>query len=654
MKKLLLILTVAFAGFGFKAATTDGPTKHALIVAIGNYPEESDWAPISSLNDIKLIQDALTKQGFTEFNILKDAEADKASIVKAINELTDRVEKGDIVVIHFSSHGQQIMDDNNDELDGFDEAIVAYGAPAKYDALYKGENHLRDEELGALLDKLRTKMGPGGDLLLFVDACHSGTPTRGPKNEEGKAKKRGGRAAMAPPGYVPNIQPGKEEGMLENRPFANTNPENLAPMVVLSAAQANEVNYEYANYGSLSLAISRSLDNLSPNFTYRALFSRIMKEMSLIAPKQNPAMEGKVDRELFGGKAVVQDKYYTIYSLRGDYINLNGGQLTGVHDGCKVAVYPAGTVNVKKAEAVATGTVTGAEGTWASIRLDKKLEGSKNDYWVFITERTFGDQSVGVEFDPSVSKNEKKAFKMTMGTFDLMNYETEEPEFRLSVENNKWNMLRISDATVYNQGLSVEEVKEAIKAYAQGRFIKNLDLEEPGINVTFELVPAIISRGMVKEQLDIADFTENGIISFSTRDKTVIRVTNHGTEDVYFNIVDIQPDGYINAIAPTADEQASSFKIAAGATKILDGKYVEFGAPYGTEVMKLFASTEPLDFSPIISSRGEKKAARSITNPIETLFQNSYHLGTRGAKAGTLDVEAEVTTSTFTFKIVKP
>jgi hypothetical protein len=654
MKKLLLLLLIASAGFGFKAATSSGPNKHALIIAIGNYPKETDWASISSLNDVKLIQDALGKQGFSNFNVLRDQEADKNSIVNAINELTARVAKGDIVVIHFSSHGQQIMDDNNDEVDGSDEAIVAYGAPAKYDALYKGENHLRDEELGALLDKLRSKLGPSGDLLLFVDACHSGTPTRGPKNLEGQQKKRGGRAAFAPAGYTPTTKPGKEEGMLENRPFANTNPEDLAPMVVLSAAQANEINYEYANYGSLSLAISRSLDNLSPNFTYRALFSRILKEMSIIAPKQNPAIEGKIDRELFGGKSVVQDKYFTIYSLRGDYINLNGGQLTGIHDGSKVGVYKAGTVNFNKAEQLASGTVTGAEGTWASIKLDRKLNGDKNDYWVFVTERTFGDQWVGVDFDPELSANQKQAFKMTLGEFALLNFKAEQPEFRLASENGKWDLIRLSDATMYKAGMSVADVKEAIKAYAQGRFIKNLDLEEAGINVTFELVPAIISRGMVKEQLDINDFTENGIISFSTRDKTVIRVTNHGKEDVYFNIVDIQPDGYINAIAPTAEEQASSFKIAAGVTKILDGKYVEFGEPYGTEVMKLFASTEPLDFSPIISSRGEKKAARSKINPIETLFQDSYHFATRGAKAGTLDVEAEVTTSTFTFKITRP
>lgn len=653
MKKILVLSIFAMLTFSFRSDVSTEPTKHALIVAIGNYPLETDWNPISSLNDVKLIKDALGKQGFKNFTVLEDSMATKKDIVAAITELTLRVKKDDIVVVHFSSHGQQIMDNNNDELDGYDEAIVAYGAPSEYDALYKGENHLRDEELGGLMDQLRLKLGPNGDVLLFVDACHSGTATRGPGGDA-KAVKRGGRAPFAPKGYVPEIKQGSETLLVDNQPFSNVNPADLAPMVVLSAAQADEVNYEYSNQGSLSLAISRSLNNLTPNFTYRAFFSRIMKEMSLLAPKQNPAIEGSIDRGLFGGKSIAQDKYYTIYSLRGTYLNLNGGQLTGIFDGSKVGVYKAGTANYKKAKAVATGTVTAAEGTWASIRLDSEIPGDKEDYWVFVTEKTFGDQRVGVVFDDGVAKNLRTETMTKLEGFPLMDFESEDPIFRIAYENERWKMIRISDATVFNSNLTLDKLTKAIEAFAQGRFIKNLELEEPGINVTFELIPAIISRGMVKEQLDVADFTENGVVSFSTRDKVLIKVTNHGDEEMYFNIIDIQPDGYINAIAPTSEESASSYKIAAGATKILQGKYVEFGPPYGTEVFKLFASTEAIDFSPIISTRGAPKAGRDDTNPLESLFRNSYQLNKRGGKAGTLNVDAEATTSTFTFKITRP
>ena len=52
------------------------------------------------------------------------------------------------VVVHFSCHGHQIEDDNNDEIDGLDEAIVPYGAVASYDErkfkeLFAG--YLRDD-----------------------------------------------------------------------------------------------------------------------------------------------------------------------------------------------------------------------------------------------------------------------------------------------------------------------------------------------------------------------------------------------------------------------------------------------------------------------------------------------------------------------------
>ena len=101
-------------------------TKHALIVAIGNYPEprKNRWPEINSVNDVPLIKNALiSSQQFNENNIrlLVDSQATKKGIVDALDNLVASVNKGDIVVVHFSSHGQQIEDDNNDEIDGLDE-----------------------------------------------------------------------------------------------------------------------------------------------------------------------------------------------------------------------------------------------------------------------------------------------------------------------------------------------------------------------------------------------------------------------------------------------------------------------------------------------------------------------------------------------------
>ena len=61
--------------------------KRALIIAVGNYPKETGWMDISSLNDVPLIQGALVNQGFDVNNILliTDAQATKKGILDAFD-----------------------------------------------------------------------------------------------------------------------------------------------------------------------------------------------------------------------------------------------------------------------------------------------------------------------------------------------------------------------------------------------------------------------------------------------------------------------------------------------------------------------------------------------------------------------------------------
>ena len=143
MKISTILFTALFSLF---AELSSAQTKHALIVAIGNYPDpiNNGWPVINSINDISLIKNALvTSQQFAEKNIqvLADSQATKKGIVAALDNLVANANSGDIVVIHFSSHGEQIEDDNDDEIDRLDEVIVPYGAvynadPEKFDQFF--------------------------------------------------------------------------------------------------------------------------------------------------------------------------------------------------------------------------------------------------------------------------------------------------------------------------------------------------------------------------------------------------------------------------------------------------------------------------------------------------------------------------------------
>ena len=70
-------------------------------------------------------------------------------------------------------------DDNGDEADELDEALIPYDAQSTYQkGIYEGENHLRDDELEKFLISIRQKIGIDGSVLITFDACHSGTANR--------------------------------------------------------------------------------------------------------------------------------------------------------------------------------------------------------------------------------------------------------------------------------------------------------------------------------------------------------------------------------------------------------------------------------------------------------------------------------------------
>ncbi|HET8646484.1 MAG TPA: caspase family protein, partial [Vicinamibacteria bacterium] len=157
-----------------------GPRKRALIVALSTYAPSSGWASLSSAADVGLVRGALEAHGFTDIATLADAQATRAGILRAIKDtLLDPARPGDVLVFHYSGHGQQITDDAAEEADGYDEALVPFDAPMAPGPGYRGDKHLRDDTMAEQLDALRRRAGAGGNVVVWLDSCNSGSGTRG-------------------------------------------------------------------------------------------------------------------------------------------------------------------------------------------------------------------------------------------------------------------------------------------------------------------------------------------------------------------------------------------------------------------------------------------------------------------------------------------
>ncbi len=615
-------------------------TKRGLIVAIGDYPESGqspDWRDISSVNDIPLIRSALQKQGFKSDNIsvIKEKAATKKGIVNAIKALTKACQKGDIVVLHFSSHGQQIEDDNKDEIDGFDEAIVPYGAPAAYKDGYDFSQHLRDDEIESLLMAIRLKVGSTGDVIMFADACHSGTVSRGIE------KSRGGLPAMKRPNYTPT-KGTSDVGVFQSSNYENIDMSALAPLVVISGAQASQVNYEYKGAGSLSTAISRSIDKLNSLMTYRGFFAQIIKEMSVLAPDQRPVIEGNIDRVLFAGRVIEQSPFYKAYKVRDNTAFLYGGKLNGIFKNAVVEAHAIGTTSPKGKPALAKGKCIIAEGTWCKIEFDQDLELDMDDYWFFVTEKSFGDLTICVNVDIR-DKQTRDKVTAALSASNLISVVKEAYDFVIEDGGRGTiDIIRATNNKVHAENLSSSNnykmVLDTLKAFARGAYMKNLELSDPKYKVIFEFIPVRFvelpdGSAKITDTLTIGDISVDGVPVFNSDVPIgiIIKVTNIGENDAYYSIIDIQPDGGINGILPAEDkdmkQSPEDFKIKAGQSFIAPGSFVRFYPPVGLEVFKLFASKEPIDFTPILT---QKPRTRSYTSQLENLFADGYKSSTRG------------------------
>jgi hypothetical protein len=143
--------------------------RKALLVGINDYGGIGDLR--GCINDVTNIRNILkTFFGFTNesIRVLTDARATKDNILTRLEKMIAQSGAGDFLVFHFSGHGSQIRDLENDELkDHMDELICPYD-------MNWDDGFITDDMLGKLLEKLPE----GVHMEVILDCCHSGTGTR--------------------------------------------------------------------------------------------------------------------------------------------------------------------------------------------------------------------------------------------------------------------------------------------------------------------------------------------------------------------------------------------------------------------------------------------------------------------------------------------
>ncbi|MCD8291634.1 MAG: caspase family protein [Prevotella sp.] len=271
--------------------TVQAQTKRALIIGLGQQ-EDPDWNKINGDKDIPYVEEILNGAGFKSITKLVNKQATKDSIASAFEQLVASCNTGDIVYVHYSGHGQQMTDLDNDEADGLDECWIPYDAYRKACDKDNGEKHLTDDEVNKYLNAVRDKVGDSGKILVVVDACHSGDSTRGFGDED---VVRGVEDIFEVIKAFLNINTDSEKEKVIN-PKAVPNAERW---ITISACQSNQMNSEMKNpvVGKLTYALYTEIKE-NPTGSNEEFFNRLKAFINKNSTNniQRPVLSGEIKR----------------------------------------------------------------------------------------------------------------------------------------------------------------------------------------------------------------------------------------------------------------------------------------------------------------------------------------------------------------------
>lgn len=350
----------------------------ALLVGVADYDEPKIRALSGPRNDVILLWRHLSRHGFNADDITVLAEGlpqaaevprpeaapTRAAIMDGLARLAERAGPGDMVLFHFSGHGttqpEAAPDDGAvPEAGGRDQVLLPKDA-GLYDPVARTiRNAIIDNELGAALDRIRTK---GATVFVVVDACHAGTVTRSADMARGVDAAALGApqvvtgAAASAPSHRPVRAP-QRGGTL--RSAGAQAPAETGALVAFFAVDswtpALERAYPapaagliekpgadgaaQATFGVFSWHLLRVLDS-GRAATFRDLARMISLDMAAAAQLAHaplPVFEGDLDRSLPGATTTGPRRF--AMRREGEDLVIEAGALQGFDEGAEIALF---------------------------------------------------------------------------------------------------------------------------------------------------------------------------------------------------------------------------------------------------------------------------------------------------------------------------
>lgn len=653
----LLILALLYTGL------LHAQNKLGLIIAVGEYAPGSGVPPIASVNDVKYLKAVLNRNGFADKNIqtLINARATKDAILKGLTALAAKAKPNDIVVITFACHGQQIRDQRTTELgkdedDGYDEALLPYDARGRYNPTgYKGEKHLRDDELYTKLLAIRQKTGPKGSVLVLLDACHSGTGTRA----EGFAVTRGDPVPFPDPenplDSVINLAASEAR-----RGFFESNADSLSNMVVISGSAPHQENkqlvVDHEELGSLSYAFYKAMSDMPPGNSYALLFEKIKTIIQAYVPDQVPVIEGNARQVIFSGKYTpMEEKLFLRVGSRttplaeDSLFTIEKGRMDHMKEGASCKIYLGGTSTLY------TEGVIRKVDHFRSIGVAAKLLKPTSLYEVKLGEEQYENLQAGLKL--SFDDTSRNATRIESQVKELI---------------QPYRFLRLSDQADFQLNIRLgQQVKTAALTDRNNQLVWSGELEEPGSlssasgksmissikqAMRVKFLRTMEDGGELAGLISVAIETEkpqdtaSGIV-LAEGDLYSLKIRNNSPYKLFYTVLDIYPDNKLEVAYPGKGKEPADYIVDKGSV-VIRKLSVSKNTPAGREFLKVIVSKEPLDLRSVIDQKIERDEMKSFQLVLDDLFNEKDPVKATRADVSSIRAE-EIGIRTVHFNVIK-
>ncbi len=636
--------------------------RRALLVGNSEYKgagkKEPKWWRLYCSDEVDRLKEVLVK--FHRFDasevvVLKDAT--KAQIIQTFEtHLIEKAFAGDVVYFHFSGHGQRIADPTGRKLSGLRQSLVPMDYISR-SADDGAKRNIRSDEMNRLLHQLKSRMKGkdgklSGNITITLDACFSGSGTRG-------IGQRGLGWDPQTDGPAPLPAPGANDPDDAFYPHEEAFAEGY---VALSACRSDQVARQMTNDlgergGIFTNFLIKDLAREPGNITYRALWDSLRDQVQAENPSQSPQIEGDADKRIFDDVVMPVAHYIPVEAdpdRQPDALSLPVGSLQDVTVGSRYGIYPEGADVADPRRRIAEAAVIEVGALRCRARLAESYRGQIGEDSLRHARATeiahvYSGSFLRVFLD-------KTAIRLnSLKDINVFSYDhVDDDNYDVRVDESPAGGFRVvrkdgvDVAVIEDNARASDTLRDVLLGVWRYRFVSLLHNKLRQDQVEIEVIPVIPTNfnkdHEVTETRDRGNVPiEGGRIQFRTGDFVMIRLRNRAEKPLFVTVLDLMPNGSIGPIYPHPKAMGREAPVPAdGSWHRIGLPFVfELGEPTGTEMYKVIATSEPSDFSGLVTSdlNGDAvdrtiRSYRGVSNPIGLLLRSvktgRWQVGSRG------------------------